>query len=367
MRVEELKEQARSRSRAPRRRSKDKRERPRQRARPERQRDARSHTSGRRRAPVTTGGLVVEQVTGPCRARPHGRTRATIVRGVNGTRVSGVNRSCRMAAKSVTGKTDTRCLIRSGRPPRFSCRCGCPSARRCKNATNRPPSSGRAGLLERARSLRRARGCPRAASTTACRCSRIRRAAAHGARAQLHHRRRAGALHAHAGLQRAAAHGLGCLRPAGRERRHRQRRAAGAVDAREHRLHEHAAAGAGLRASTGSASSPPAIPTTTAGTSGCSCACSSSGIAYKKTGVVNWDPVDQTVLANEQVIDGRGWRTGALVEKREIPMYYLRITDYAEELLAALEDLPAGRSACAPCRPTGSAAAKVRRELPVCR
>ena len=64
------------------------------------------------------------------------------------------------------------------------------------------------------------------------------------------------------------------------------------------------------------------------------------GIAYKKTGVVNWDPADQTVLANEQVIDGRGWRTGALVEKREIPMYYLRITDYAEELLAALAQLP---------------------------
>ncbi len=63
------------------------------------------------------------------------------------------------------------------------------------------------------------------------------------------------------------------------------------------------------------------------------------GIAYKKTGVVNWDPVDQTVLANEQVIDGRGWRTGALVEKREIPMYYLRITAYAEELLGALEGL----------------------------
>jgi len=64
------------------------------------------------------------------------------------------------------------------------------------------------------------------------------------------------------------------------------------------------------------------------------------GLAYKKTGVVNWDPVDQTVLANEQVIEGRGWRTGALVEKREIPMYFLRITAYAEELLAALEDLP---------------------------
>jgi leucyl-tRNA synthetase len=63
-------------------------------------------------------------------------------------------------------------------------------------------------------------------------------------------------------------------------------------------------------------------------------------LAYKKTGVVNWDPVDQTVLANEQVIEGRGWRTGALVEKREIPMYFFRITAYAEELLAALDDLP---------------------------
>src|SRR6266705_3404696 len=63
------------------------------------------------------------------------------------------------------------------------------------------------------------------------------------------------------------------------------------------------------------------------------------GLVYKKTGVVNWDPVDQTVLANEQVIDGRGWRTGALVEKREIPMYYMRITAYAEELLAALDRL----------------------------
>jgi leucyl-tRNA synthetase len=57
------------------------------------------------------------------------------------------------------------------------------------------------------------------------------------------------------------------------------------------------------------------------------------GIIYKKTGTVNWDPVDQTVLANEQVIDGRGWRSGALIEKREIPMYYAKITAYAEELL----------------------------------
>ena len=61
------------------------------------------------------------------------------------------------------------------------------------------------------------------------------------------------------------------------------------------------------------------------------------GIVYKKTGTVNWDPIDQTVLANEQVIDGRGWRSGALIEKREIPMYYARITDYAEELLDHVE------------------------------
>jgi leucyl-tRNA synthetase len=64
------------------------------------------------------------------------------------------------------------------------------------------------------------------------------------------------------------------------------------------------------------------------------------GIAYKKTQVVNWDPVDQTVLANEQVIDGRGWRTGAVVEKREIPGYYFGITQYADELLSALDTLP---------------------------
>jgi len=62
------------------------------------------------------------------------------------------------------------------------------------------------------------------------------------------------------------------------------------------------------------------------------------GIAYRKTQTVNWDPVDQTVLANEQVIDGRGWRSGALVEKREIPGYYLRITDYAGELLDQVRD-----------------------------
>ena len=62
-----------------------------------------------------------------------------------------------------------------------------------------------------------------------------------------------------------------------------------------------------------------------------------SGVAYRKTQIVNWDPVDNTVLANEQVVDGRGWRSGAIVEKREIPGYYLAITKYAEELLATVE------------------------------
>ena len=64
------------------------------------------------------------------------------------------------------------------------------------------------------------------------------------------------------------------------------------------------------------------------------------GLAYRKQSVVNWDPVDQTVLANEQVIDGRGWRTGAIVEKREIPQWFLKITDYAQELLDGLDRLP---------------------------
>jgi len=64
------------------------------------------------------------------------------------------------------------------------------------------------------------------------------------------------------------------------------------------------------------------------------------GVIYKKMASVNWDPVDHTVLANEQVIDGRGWRSGALVEKRDIPMYFFRITDYAEELLSGLDTLP---------------------------
>lgn len=63
------------------------------------------------------------------------------------------------------------------------------------------------------------------------------------------------------------------------------------------------------------------------------------GLVYRKNSVVNWDPVDQTVLANEQVIDGRGWRSGALVERREIPQWFIKITDYADELLAELDTM----------------------------
>lgn len=64
------------------------------------------------------------------------------------------------------------------------------------------------------------------------------------------------------------------------------------------------------------------------------------GLVYKRMATVNWDPVDQTVLANEQVIDGRGWRSGALVERKEIPQWFIKITDYAEELLNDLDKLP---------------------------
>jgi leucyl-tRNA synthetase len=64
------------------------------------------------------------------------------------------------------------------------------------------------------------------------------------------------------------------------------------------------------------------------------------GLAYRKLATVNWDPVDQTVLANEQVIDGRGWRSGAVVEKRDIEQWFVKITDYAQELLDGLDRLP---------------------------
>ena len=64
-----------------------------------------------------------------------------------------------------------------------------------------------------------------------------------------------------------------------------------------------------------------------------------AGLAYKKDALVNWDPVDQTVLANEQVIDGKGWRTGAVIEQKNLSQWFFKITDYAEELLTGLDTL----------------------------
>ena len=64
-----------------------------------------------------------------------------------------------------------------------------------------------------------------------------------------------------------------------------------------------------------------------------------AGLVYRREGVVNWDPVDQTVLANEQVVDGRGWRSGAVVEKRKLNQWFMRITDYADDLIDALKGL----------------------------
>ena len=69
-----------------------------------------------------------------------------------------------------------------------------------------------------------------------------------------------------------------------------------------------------------------------------------AGLVYRKESEVNWDPVDMTVLANEQVIDGRGWRSGALVERRKLSQWFLKITDFAEELLDGLASWTIGRT-----------------------
>ena len=106
------------------------------------------------------------------------------------------------------------------------------------------------------------------------------------------------------------------------------------VDDGEHRHDAAPAADDGRRAGTGTPRSSPATPSTTAGTSGCSCSSSRPGLAYRAVSAVDWCPNDGT-LAREQVegADRHCWRCGAKVEKRELPQWYLRITDYADELL----------------------------------
>ena len=79
-----------------------------------------------------------------------------------------------------------------------------------------------------------------------------------------------------------------------------------------------------------------------------------AGLVYKKDALVNWDPVDQTVLANEQVIDGKGWRTGAQVEQKTLSQWFFKITAYADELLSGLDDLPLGQKKSKQCKKTGS-------------
>ena len=167
-----------------------------------------------------------------------------------------------------------------------------------------------------------------------------KRPLAYGARAQLHHRRRADAIHAHERAQCAAADGMGRLRLAGRKCRDRERRAAGEMDLRQHRSHEGAVQILGLWHWIGARELTTCRPEYYRWNQWLFLRMLEKGIAYQKTGVVNWDPVDKTVLANEQVIDGRGWRTGAIIEKREIPMYYLKITAYAEDLLDELNSMP---------------------------
>ena len=197
----------------------------------------------------------------------------------------------------------------------------------CSNLRSPRGRSRRAEILERHARLRGEGRSVAAEDSIACRCCRIRRGALH-----MGHVRNYTIGDVISRYQRMQ--GKNVLQPMGwdafglpaENAAIKNNDRAGEVDLREHRAHARAAAGAWAMRSTGRASSPPASPITTCTSSACSCACSRRAWRTARTAVVNWDPVDQTVLANEQVIDGRGWRTGALVEKREIPQWFLKIT-----------------------------------------
>ena len=167
--------------------------------------------------------------------------------------------------------------------------------------------------------------------------------AAHGPHAQLHDRRRGGALQADVRLQRAAPDRLGRFRAARGKRRDQARHASARMDQREHRADEGGVPALRLQLRLASAKSPPASRNTTGGTSGSSCACSRRGLAYRKRSRVNWCPQCQTVLANEQVIDGFCWQHDTTpVEAKEIEQWFLRITQYADALLDGIDELAGG-------------------------
>ena len=111
------------------------------------------------------------------------------------------------------------------------------------------------------------------------------------------------------------------------------------VDLREHRAAGGARSSAWACRSTGAGGSTRATPSTTGGPSGCSCSSSSKGLAYRKNSPVNWCPHDQTVLANEQVIQGACERCGTMVERRDLTQWFFKITDYAQRLLDDMDDL----------------------------
>ena len=159
----------------------------------------------------------------------------------------------------------------------------------------------------------------------------------HGACAQLHHRRRGGPLQADAGLQRPAPHGLGRLRPAGGKRRHRARGLTRPSGPTTTSPTCGASSSAGLQLRLGPGAGHLRSATTTAGSSWSSSRCIDKGLAYKKKAPVNWCPKCDTVLANEQVEDGRCWRCDSPVHLKELDQWFFKITAYAEELLADLE------------------------------